>query len=258
MSSEASLKESLDNLQKTTIFAPSDGIISKLNVEKGERVVGTWQMSGTEMMSIVNLNEMEVRVEVSENDILRVSMKDTADIEVDAYLNRKFKGVVTEIASSANTSNQITTDQVTNFTVKIKMLKKSYKDLIKNTDTHTYPFRSGMSASVDIQTNIEENILSVPIQSVTTREEKEEKEKNKTSNKSEEVEIIVFVYEKGKAISKKVTTGIQDDAFIQIIEGLNETDEVISAPYSAISRKLKNGDPVEKTDIDKLFGDDNK
>ena len=268
-SSEASIKEAKDNLTKTSIFAPVDGTISKLNVEKGERVVGTSQFTGTEMMRIANLNEMEVNVEVNENDIVRVKMNDTALIEVDAFLNRKFKGIVTEIATSANTTG-VTADQVTNFVVKIRILKESYSDLIVGKPASYSPFRPGMSASVDIQTKVENNVLSVPIEAVTTRGDttkiKRDKPVKENQNKDEEKEAkkndkkqdeCVFVYLNGKAVLKKVKIGIQDNTNIQIISGLKENDEVISAPYRTVSKVLKDGDVVKKVNKTELFNGKN-
>jgi len=270
-STEASLKEANDNLSKTSIYAPVDGTISKLNVEKGERVVGTAQMTGTELLIIANLNEMEVSVDVNENDIVRVNLNDTTLIEVDAYLDRKFKGIVTEIANSANTTG-VTADQVTNFTVKIRILQESYKDLLGN-QPGLSPFRPGMSATVDIQTKSVPNALSVPIQSVTTRskqnepiegeEQKQENENNdvvvkNTKEKKEDVKEIkpeecVFVYVDGKAKMVKVKTGIQDNNFIEITQGLTKDQEVITAPYNAVSKLLKDDMPVQKVDKLELF-----
>ena len=246
-SAEASLKEMKTNLRRTTIYAPTSGIVSKLNIEKGERVVGTAQMSGTEIMRIANLNSMEVQVDVSENDVLRVELGDDVEIEVDAYLDRKFKGKVTEIANSAsNTGNSmtLTTDQVTNFVVKIRIDGTSYQDLVR--DGRTYPFRPGMSASVDINTQTESDILTVPIQSVTTREEEEEDkdEKEKSEKENEEIKEVVFVMSADTVRMVEVKTGIQDDEYIQILSGLEDGDEVVSGPYSAISRKLKEGAKV--------------
>jgi HlyD family secretion protein len=252
-SAEASLKEIKTSLSRTTITAPTDGIISKLNVEQGERVVGTIQMTGTEMMRIANFNSMEVQVEVSENDILRVSLGDTATIEVDAYLNEKFKGIVTEMASSAaNTgaTQALTSDQVTNFVVKIRILPESYAGLNNN----KMPFRPGMSATVDINTNTEKNIIAIPIQAVTTRE-KEKMEGDTTKLKvesessvsaDEDIDEVVFVYEADTARMIKVATGIQDNEYIQILSGLEVGQEVITGPYSTVSRKLKNGLALER------------
>ena len=250
-SSQASLKEIRTNLNRTTIIAPTNGIVSKLNVEKGERVVGTIQMTGTEMMRIANFNSMEVQVEVSENDILRVSLGDTADIEVDAYLDKKFKGVVTEIGSSAISTNasqemQLTSDQVTNFIVKIRILPESYAHL----SNQAMPFRPGMSASVDINTNTEKNTVAIPIQAVTTREKENEKKNENdeitTTTGNEEFREVVFVMSGDTAQLVEVETGIQDNEYIQILSGLTEGQEVITGPYSTVSRKLKNGLAVEK------------
>ncbi|HRG37815.1 MAG TPA: efflux RND transporter periplasmic adaptor subunit, partial [Bacteroidia bacterium] len=243
-STEASLKEANDNLAKTNIYSPVNGTVSQLNKEKGERVVGTAQMEGTEIMRLANLNEMEVSVDVNENDIVRVHNGDTSVIEVDAYTDRKFKGIVTEIANSANTTG-VTAEQVTNFTVKIRILQDSYKDLT-NLSNSSAPFRPGMSASVDIQTKRIANIVSVPIQSVTTRSdssdapqnevkkadqnnegvvvtnEKDKKFENKDA--STELEECVFILSEGKAKKVKVKTGIQDNDYIQIIEGIKDGD----------------------------------
>lgn len=258
-STEASMKEIRTSLSRTTITAPTNGIISKLNVEQGELVVGTMQMAGTEMMRIANFNSMEVQVEVSENDILRVTLGDTADIEVDAYLDKKFKGVVTEVASSAaNTSNalgqeQLTSDQVTNFIVKIRILPSSYSQL----PDQKMPFRPGMSATVDINTHTEHNVITIPIQSVTTREKNKDKNKGDesvtVSKTDEQIEEVVFVMEADTARMVKVETGVQDNEYIQIISGLQVGEEVITGPYSIVSRKLENGTKVErkKKDEDK-------
>lgn len=273
-SAEASLKEANDNLTKTTIYAPVSGTVSKLNVEKGERVVGTAQMTGTEMMILANLNEMEVSVEVNENDIVRVHLNDTSIIEVDAYLGRKFKGIVTEIANSANTVG-VSSDQVTNFVVKIRILQESYKDLIT---ANSSPFRPGMSATVDIQTKRAFNVITVPIQAVTTRSdssltsmkksddgedegeivvknEKEEakKAKDAAANEKKEIEECVFVLVDGKAKLVKVKTGIQDSDYIEIVSGVKDGEEIISGPYSAVSKILRDGKPVKKVDKSELF-----
>lgn len=269
-SAEASLNEAKENLQKTTIYAPMAGTISKLNIEKGERVVGTMQMAGTEVLRVANLNKMEVLVEVNENDIVRITHGDTAIIEVDAYLEHEFKGIVTEIANSANVQG-VGTDQITNFDVKIAILSESYQDLIPEDNPNYYPFRPGMSATVDIQTETEYDVLSIPIQSVTTRSdssgiaktntdlEKNSENKNlKNDNnikKSEEdkPKEVVFVYKDGIVEMKEVKTGIQDNMYIQITKGLELNEEVVSAPYSAISKQLKNKQKVEKVDKEKLF-----
>jgi len=259
-SSEANLKEIRTSLNRTTIASPTNGIVSKLNVEQGERVVGTMQMAGTEMMRIANFNSMEVQVEVSENDILRVSVGDTADVEVDAYLDKKFKGVVTEVASSAaNTTNAVgqevlTSDQVTNFIVKIRLVSSSYEGL----NAQGMPFRPGMSATVDINTNTEQNVISIPIQAVTTREKnaekngdkKNEQEKDLKTAAEKEIDEVVFVMEADTARMIKVKTGIQDNEYIQILEGLKDGQEVVIGPYSTVARKLKNGLKLEKKSND--------
>ncbi len=263
-SAEANLKEIRTSLNRTTISAPTNGIVSKLNVEQGERVVGTMQMAGTEMMRLANFNSMEVQVEVSENDILRVSVGDTADVEVDAYLNKKFKGIVTEMASSAANTTSVTgqeiltSDQVTNFIVKIRLVPSSYEGL---TD-QAMPFRPGMSATVDINTNTEHNVISIPIQAVTTRERNEGKEGESAEKKKDdlktaaekEIDEVVFVMEADTARMIKVKTGIQDNEYIQILEGLEVGQEIIIGPYSTVARKLKNGLKLER----KTEGDKNK
>ena len=247
-SAEASLKEIKTSLSRTTIIAPTSGIISQLNVEQGERVVGTIQMTGTEMMRIANFNSMEVRVEVSENDILRVSLGDTAEIEVDAYLDKKFKGIVTEMASSAantGTAAALTSDQVTNFIVKIRILSSSYAQL----NNPSMPFRPGMSATVDINTNTIRDAIAIPIQAVTTREKdkKEDGDKPKEEDASAasdfatDIDEVVFVYEADTARMISVKTGIQDNEYIQVLSGIEPGQEVITGPYSTVSRKLKNG-----------------
>ena len=264
-SARASLKEAKENLNRTSIYAPNDGTVSKLNVEVGERVTGASQFSaGTEIMRIANLDILEVNVEVNENDIVRVTMFDTAIIEVDAYLDMEFKGVVTEIATSANTIG-VSVDQVTNFDVKIMMLKESYEDLIKENDLIKSPFRPGMSATVEIETETEYGILTVPIQAVTTRADtsgrkRSAREKRDATQadpdkktKKEKVKEYIFIFKDDLAILTEVTTGIQDNTFIEILSGVEEGDEVIIAPYRAVSKTLKNRDEVEKVDKEDLF-----
>ncbi|WP_430812159.1 MULTISPECIES: efflux RND transporter periplasmic adaptor subunit [unclassified Carboxylicivirga] len=250
---KASLNEAKDNLNKTTIYAPMDGTISRLNVEKGERVVGTAQFEGTEMMTLANLHQMEVLVDVNENDIIRVSQYDTCLIEVDAYLKQKFKGIVTQIANSAKTQGA-SADQITNFEVRVLILPTSYQHLISDEATSKYPFRPGMSATVDIQTNTCYNTVSIPIQSVTTRPDSIQNDSVKiTADKEKRIEVV-FVVEEGLAIQKTVVPGIQNTRYIEILEGIDEGEMVISGPYSAISRKLKHETAVQV--VDKLF--DNK
>jgi len=268
-SAKASLKEAKENLNRTTIYAPNDGTVSKLSVEEGERVTGASQFSaGTEIMRIANLDILEVNVEVNENDIVRVSLTDTAIIEVDAYLNREFKGLVTEIATSANTVG-VSADQVTNFDVKIRMLKDSYADLIKSNAAISSPFRPGMSATVEIETETAADILTIAIQAVTTRADtsgriksaKEKREEDRLAKKGVEIKKValdeyVFLFKDGKAKLQKVTTGIQDNTYIEITEGLEAGDEVIIAPYRAVSKTLKNNDKVESVKKEDLFKSD--
>lgn len=239
-SARATYREAQDNLKRTTILAPVTGTISALNVELGERVVGTAQMAGTELMRIANLSDMEVLVEVNENDIVKVSVHDTAVIEVDAYLGEKYKGVVTEIANSANTTGT-SADQVTNFEVKVRILRSSYA-----TDDNVQPFRPGMTASVDIQTNRREGILTVPIEAVTVRDDTSSTTTARvysSSNDDEEAEEfeVVFVPENGKATIRIVTTGIQDERFIEILSGLSEGEKIVVGPYEAVAKRLNNG-----------------
>ncbi len=274
---EASLKEAQTSLERTAIYSPVDGKISKLNVEKGERVVGTAQMTGTEIMTISNLNEMEVRVDINESDIIKTKIKDTALIEVDAYQDKKFKGIVTEVANSANTVGT-NIDQVTNFTVKIRILRDSYQYLIPAENPQYSPFRPGMSATVEIQTSSVKNVISVPIQAVTTRDdtssygvealEKKQKSKQKskqkeqTENDSEspkkKTEIgleYVFVLKDGKAVLTPVSVGIQDNNYIQITKGLTLNNEVITGPYKVVSKTLKNKTPVKVVEKEELFSE---
>lgn len=269
MSSQAALNESRENFGKTTIYAPVDGTISKLSVEKGERVSGTSQFSpGTEIMRIANLDGMEVNVSVNENDIVRVSLGDTSLIEVDAFLNRKFKGIVTEIATSANVTG-VSVDQVTNFDVKIRIIRDSYKDLLKPDNPGYSPLRPGMSATVDIQTKRANNVLTVPIQAVTTRvdsteikaakdktkgiQQQEEDENVKAKKETQEVKEYVFVYEDGLVKMVTVKSGIQDNTYIEVKEGLKKGQEIVTAPYRAISKTLKDGNKVKKVDKKDLF-----
>lgn len=227
-SAQASLREARENLNKTNIYAPIGGTISRLNVELGERVVGTAQMAGTELLRLANLKLMEVAVEVNENDINSVSLNDTALIEVDAYLGNVYKGIVSEIANSANVMG-VSADQVTNFEVKVRILDE-------------VSFRPGMTATVDIQTERAYGVLTLPIQAVTTRED--------TANPAEKMECV-FALEDNSANILKVTTGIQDDEYIQILSGLEEDQEIISGPYSAVSRTLEDGSFVDSEDVNK-------
>ncbi len=264
-SAEASLKELRTSLNKTSIYSPVDGVVSKKSIEKGERVVGTAQMSGTEIMRVANLNAMEVQVDVSENDIWRVAIGNDVDIEVDAFPGRKFKGRVSEIANTASNAFtatgavNLTTDQVTNFVIKVRIDPASYSDLLRGGRP---PFRPGMSASIDVHTNSVKDAISLPIQSVTTRDEnaelkkaKEEANKNNAPKKEgkEPVKEVVFVASGDTVRMVEVKTGIQDNQYIQITSGLKGDEEVIAAPYSSIARKLKGGMKIQKVSEKELY-----
>lgn len=274
-SAEAGLRDASENLRKTTIYCPVNGTVSKLNVELGERVVGTSQMAGTEIMRIANLQNMEVRVNVNENDIVRVNLGDTADIEVDSYTTagRKFKGIVYEIANTANglTSSSgaaaaaLSADAVTEFEVKVKILNNSYSDLLAEKDKKGYPFKPGMTASVEIITDRKAGVLAVPIAAVTTRGgETEKPEENqdrangtvdeKPANaveKKEKPKEIVFVNVGGKAVQREVKTGISDFENIEVVSGLKAGEQIISGPFIAVSKKLKDGELIAKRDPNK-------
>ena len=270
-SSEASLSQSQENLRRTTVTAPMTGIVSKLNIEQGETVLGTQQFQGTEIMRIADLNKMEVRVNVNENDIIRVSLGDTAAIDVDSYtyLDKEFKGVVTAIANTAN--DKVSADAVTEFEVRIRILNSSYQDLVA--EGNKYPFRPGMTASVDIVTNQKDNVLSVPLAAVTTRnpkdernrrrrsgddDEQEEEEKKDVDRKKEKEEIkeVVFVARDGEAKMVEVTTGISDYENIEILSGVEEGDKVVSGPFLVVSKRLKDGDSVSEDEKDKKDDED--
>lgn len=257
---QASLSQSRENLRKTTITAPRSGIISQLNVKKGERVVGTAQMAGTEMLTIADMSRIEVRVDVSETDIAKVKLGDTTVIEADAYRNRKFTGVVSRIAVSSQSSGlvQTSTDQVTNYTVHILILPSSYADLTAKLPKGKYPFKPGMSAAVEIQTNKAFNILSVPVNAVTTRDWPDSV-KNKMRNAADaglnDVRQVVFVFDAAtrQVVLRDVKTGLQDNEYLQITKGLKEGEQVVTAPYGAIARTLKDKMKVKVVDKDKLF-----
>lgn len=243
--SQASVKEAQDNLNRTTIYAPTDGIISLLSIEQGERVVGTAQMAGTEIMRIANMSSMEVNVDVNENDINNVRVGNQAEIEVDAFQDRKFKGVVTEIASSSKniattTAATSSTDQVTNFNVKVRISPESYQDLMK--ENIASPFKPGLSATVQIFTKHDKGLV-VPIQSVTVRSDDKD---STTVNKK--IQEFVFVLKGDTVKQTLVKTGIQDDKNIIVLSGLKKGDEVVSRPFDAISKTLKNGSKVQKVD----------
>jgi len=261
--SSASVKEANDNLKKTTIYSPVDGVVSKLSIQKGERVLGTQQFAGTEIMTISDLSQLDVNVDVNENDINRITLGDSSKIQVDAFLGKTFSGVVTEIGSSANVVGT-NADQVTNFTVKVRISPDSYKNLMVKTAENPSPFRPGLTATVDINTNHARS-LTVPIQSVTTRVEKKKPAiPNATTQDDSKPQIaapvkeFVFVYSAGKVKQVPVTTGIQDDTYIQVLSGLKEGDEVVSAPFSAISKTLADKMQVQKVDKSKLFTGDGK
>ena len=274
--SEAQLSQANDNLVKSRIYAPMNGIVSLCSVKLGERVVGTAQMAGTELIRIADLDHMQAEVDVSENDVLKVKIGDTASIEVDAYLNKKFIGIVSEIAYSSTSSATavVSTSQAINFNVKVRLLKESYTELIDPARGHKFPFRPGMSATVDIKTNEKANILTVPIQSVTTREEKELKDgKSKddkatadntkpsddnTGKEKKTVQELVFIVENGKAKTVNVKTGIQDANYIEIVSGLKEGETVIKAPFKLISKSLSNGDMVTVVPEKDLFKEQTK
>ncbi|MCF8231742.1 MAG: efflux RND transporter periplasmic adaptor subunit [Bacteroidales bacterium] len=252
-SAKASLQEAEENLNRTSIYAPNSGTISRLNVEVGERVTGASQFSaGTEIMRIANLNRMEVNVEVNENDIIRIEKNDTALIEVDAYYKRNFKGLVTEIATSAKETQGVSTDQVTSFEVKVRILPSSYKDLLTGKTINKSPFRPGMSASVNIQTETVYDALSVPLQAVVAKADTTDE----NNNEGELQEYLFVVSPEGIAQKHKVKTGIQDKEYIHIKEGLGEQQKVITAPYRTINQDLQDGDPVKVVKRNQLFGEE--
>ncbi len=247
VSAEASVKEADENLIKTSIYSPMTGTVSMLLVELGERVAGTGLMAGTEMLRVADLSRMEARVEVNENDIPSVKLGDTATIEVDAYPDFQFKGVVTEIANSAKTTG-VSADQVTNFDVKILVLPESYQDIEGVSGGH--PLRPGMSATVDIQTKTKSGVVSVPIESVTTRTDTT---KIVTKKTDKDIRTIVFITDGTRAFARDVKTGIQDNSYIEIISGVSEGERVISAPFSAISKKLADSSLVQIVKKEDLF-----
>lgn len=270
--SGANVREAGANLAKTTISAPVDGVISKLSIELGDRILGTTQFAGTEIMRISNLTTMEVNVDVNENDINRVNVGDSAVIEVDAFADKKFKGVVTEIASSSKdvgTTASSSVDQVTNFLVKVRIIADSYSNVKGGAKDLPSPFRPGLSASVDIESE-SVNGLSIPIQSVFTGEKaKADAPKAETSNTADQdkqktkltdktVKQYVYTYANGTVKKVQVITGIQNDQFIIIKSGLKPGTEIVTGPYSAIQNRLKDGMKVEKTTKDQLFAEPSK
>jgi HlyD family secretion protein len=235
--SNAVIKEAQINLNKTTIYAPMSGVVSLLNVKKGEKVVGTLQMSGTEMMRIANFDNMEVRVDVSEGEITKVKLGDTAEVEVDAYLDRKFIGIVSSVANTSKgaSGSLVSTDQSTNFVVKIRIEKSSYEDILKETSK---PFLPGMSATVDVKTKKKFGVVAVPIQAVTT--------KDTVYDGSTHTKEIIFVNNNGKAKLTEVKTGIQDDTYIEIVSGLNGNEKIVTGPYNVLSKELKDGADIKE------------
>ncbi|WP_333875865.1 efflux RND transporter periplasmic adaptor subunit [Flavobacterium sp.] len=250
-SANATVREAKDNLGRTTIYSPADGTISSLGVELGERVLGTQQMTGTELLRVANLDNMEVEVDVNENDIVKVSIGDSTKIQVDAYLKKEFKGIVTSISNSASTTT--TADQVTNFKVKVRILKESYQDLLEGKPASYSPFRPGMTATVDIITKRKEKVIGVPISSVVVKndtaatskdEPKMDGEAKKVQGKSDKKFECVFVKEGDKAKIRVIKTGIQDDTNIEVVSGLKKGDVVIVGPYTTVTKDLKSGDKV--------------
>lgn len=262
--SGANVKEAGANLARTTIYAPVDGVVSKLSIELGDRILGTSQMAGTEIMRISNLSSMEVNVDVNENDINRVSLGDSATVEVDAFAGKKFRGVVTEIASSSTAvgTAAASVDQVTNFSVKVRLLADSYSSVKGGAKDLPSPFRPGLSATVDIESETVKG-LAVPIQAVFTdnktdgenKNGAQDSEKQKSKLTDKEIKQYVYLFDAKASTVKKteVTTGIQNDQFIVVKTGLKAGQEIVSGPYSAIQNKLKDGLKVEQTTKDKLF-----
>ncbi len=277
LGARASLQKADKDLSRTAVLAPMNGVVSLLSVKRGERVVGNSMMAGTEMMRIADMSKIEVRVDVGENDIPKVSLGDSALVEVDAYNSRKFRGVVTQIAASSalaasqqsNASSQTSTD-VTNYMVYIRLLPSSYTDLIDPSRPKNFPFRPGMSASADIQTNVKTDILSIPINGVSTREkdsnqpagEKKKDEKapetglqeDDKSSLSNDLDEVVFTVDNLGVVKKhKVKTGIQDINYIEVLSGLTDSANVISAPYNVVSKTLKDGMKVKVVPKEQLF-----
>lgn len=236
-STAATVSEAQRNLGRTNIYAPMSGTISKLTAELGERVVGTQQMAGTEILRVANLSNMEVEVDVNENDIVKVEVGDSTIVEVDAYLGKEFQGIVTEISNSADQA--LTTDQVTNFKVKVRIVKKSYEDLLEDKAENYSPFRPGMTATVDIITNNKKDVIGVPISAIVIKND------TTASAVGNEKYEAVFIKNGEETKLRKVSTGIQDDSNIQITEGLETGETVITGPYNTVTKSLKDGDKVE-------------
>ena len=250
-SAQATLSELRTSLRRTTIYAPMGGVVSLLNVEQGERVVGTIQMTGTELMRIANLNAMEVRVEVSENDVPSVKIGDRAEVEVDAYLNRAFQGAVTQIANSSTTAgiadNVLNSDQVTNFEVRISIDPSSYDDLVR--EGNIYPFRPGMSAGVDISTKSADGVVTIPVEAVTTRQKDTEDDEVADLDALDEVVFVIS----GDTLAKRiVTTGLQNSSVIEVKSGLEMGDQIVAGPYSEL-RNLQSGKQVNVVEKEEYY-----
>ena len=256
-SAAATVNEARENLSRTTIVAPIDGTISKLDVELGERVLGTQQFQGTEILRVADLRTMEVEVDVNENDIVKIEVGDSTIVEVDAYLKKEFRGIVTEIANSAE--GTLTADQVTNFKVKVRILPASYKDLTEGRSENYSPFRPGMTATVDIITNTKTDIIGVPISAVVIKTDTIDTKKTRIEEKSsvlEEKFECVYVKNGSEAKLRVITTGIQDDSNIEILSGLKVGDTVITGPYTTVTKLLKTGDKVKIKKEDDIEDED--
>lgn len=242
-SAAATVTEATDNLARTTIYSPMRGTISKLDVELGERVVGTQQMAGTEILRVANLSNMEVEVDVNENDIVKITVGDSTIVEVDAYLRREFRGVVTQISNSAIAG--LTADQVTNFKVKVRILETSYSDLREGRPENYSPFRPGMTATVDIITKKKNDIIGVPISAIVIKSDTSSTAlASKTPSTTDEKFEAVFVKDENHAKLRIITTGIQDNRNIEILSGLEVGETVITGPYNTVTKTLKDGDEV--------------
>ncbi len=268
---QAQLNRANKDISRTVIVSPMDGVISLLAIKKGERVAGNSFNVGTEMMRVADMRSIEVRVDVGENDIPKVKLGDTAIVEVDAYTSRKFKGLVYKIANP-NTGSALGSSasnaEVTNYKVHIRLLPQSYSDLI--VPGRSFPFRPGMTASADIQTKSRFNVLSVPLNAVTTRDAKDsaDKKDNKTSattdapksvSADDGIQEVVFVLQKDNKVKKvRVKTAIQDLNNIEILDGLKVGDMVITGPYSIVSKTLKDGALVKVVEKEKLFEEKKK
>jgi HlyD family secretion protein len=276
ISARYNLDVAAKNLTRSTVVSPIDGVVSLLSIKKGERVVGNSMMAGTEMMRVADMSKIETIVDVGENDIPKVALGDSAVVSVDAYNNRKFRGIVTQIASSVTNAagvatTTVSTNDVTNYKVHIRLSPDSYKDLIDPAKPKSFPFRPGMSANADIQTNTHANVLSVPINAVAVREKNTDNavlsnaddpnSDNSDNNKpqvnstgSEDLDEVVFLVEPGDTVKKvKVRTDIQDINYIEIVSGIKEGDQIITGPYSVVSKTLKSGLHIKVVPKDKLF-----